>query len=130
VARENGELEVKHSDLGPTNEDVLEAAKSGNRQALEELIRTHYPCVFGYLLRLSGDYHVAEDLTQDVFYKAWLQLGTFRGRAPFRAWLYRIAHNAYVDRTKSWHQRKIRVAGTRAEGGDLSLAVQIGRAHV
>lgn len=45
-----------------------------------------------------GDEHLAEDITSQVFLKAWENLGTYQaGQSPFMAWLYRIAHNAVID---------------------------------
>lgn len=122
-ARKGGGLTVGPQDLESSDEHLFEAATSGDCEALERLIRAHYSRVFAYLLRLSGDYHVAEDLTQDVFYKAWLRLETLRGVAPLRTWLYRIAHNAYVDHARSWHQRRVRALGSLGDEDVLSTAM-------
>ncbi len=49
-----------------------------------------------YLLRMSGDPLLAEELTQETFYRAFMNLRSFRGD-KVGAWLFRIAHNLYVD---------------------------------
>jgi RNA polymerase sigma-70 factor (ECF subfamily) len=49
------------------------------------------------LTGLLGNSHAAEDLTQDVFLKAWAALPGFQGSGGFRAWLFRIAENSLID---------------------------------
>ncbi len=51
--------------------------------------------------RLCGSRHNAEDLTQQTFLKAWSSLDGFAGRSKFSTWLYRIAHNTFID----WQRR-------------------------
>lgn len=54
--------------------------------------------VFGYLLRLSGDYDLAEELTQETFYRALLALPKFRRESSVKTWLYAIARNIYLSK--------------------------------
>ena len=89
----------------------LRAALTGDKEALTALVHRHYGRVFGYLVRLSGNYHVAEDLAQETFYRMWRGLPGLREATPFRTWLYRIARNAYVDYRRSWHGRHVVLRG-------------------
>ncbi|MDA8234666.1 MAG: sigma-70 family RNA polymerase sigma factor [Clostridia bacterium] len=57
--------------------------------------------IFSYLYYLSGDKAVAEELSQDVFLKVYLNIGKFQGRSSFKTWIYTIARNAYFDLAKS-----------------------------
>jgi RNA polymerase sigma-70 factor, ECF subfamily len=57
--------------------------------------------VFGLCLRLSGDRARAEELTQDVFVRAWEKLGTFQGRSAFGTWLHRLAANVVLGDRRS-----------------------------
>ncbi len=96
---------------------LVEAALLGDREALAQLVRSHWGRVFGYLVRLSGDYYLAQDLTQETFFRAWQGLAGLRRSTPFATWLYRIAHNAFVDHVRSWPSRHVLLTGDPA-GGD------------
>ena len=75
--------------------------KKADKNAVSELLKIYYADIYSYLRRLCGSSHDAEDLTQQTFLKAWSSLGSFAGRSKFSTWLYRIAHNAYID----WQRR-------------------------
>ena len=77
-------------------QELIVQAQAGDHDAFAALIDRYWPRIFRWLLGLTSRRHVAEDLTQDVFLKAWAALPTFAG-AGFRAWLFRIAHNRLVD---------------------------------
>ena len=66
----------------------------------EELYREFYPQVYAYLLKLSGDEAVAEELTQDTFFKIFKKIGEFRGDCKFSVWACRIAKNGYYSYLK------------------------------
>jgi RNA polymerase sigma-70 factor (ECF subfamily) len=69
------------------------------------LVADYQAAILNYLTRWVGDVHVAEDLTQETFLKAYRALGRLElgedAEPRRRAWLYRIAHNAATD-----HQRR------------------------
>lgn len=72
-------------------------ARRADPSASCELLRIHYTEVYAYLRRLCGNQAEAEDLTQQTFLKVWSSLDGFAGRSKFSTWLYRIAHNTYID---------------------------------
>ena len=78
-------------DRALENADVR-AAAAGDAQAFERLYRRHVSNVYGLACRLAGSER-ADELTQDVFVRAWLKLGTFRGEAAFGSWLFRLGVN-------------------------------------
>ncbi len=80
--------------------DVALAA-SGDRRAFERLYRAHLGRVFGVCARMVNDRSQAEELTQDVFVRAWEKLGQFRGEAAFTTWLHRLAVNVVLNARKS-----------------------------
>ncbi|MBK8099332.1 MAG: RNA polymerase sigma factor [Planctomycetes bacterium] len=76
-----------------TDRDDLQLATMalhGDVTAFERLYRRHGAMVHALARRLCGSV-TADDLTQDVFVRAWQKLATFRGEAPFRAWLRTLA---------------------------------------
>lgn len=76
-------------------------AGRGDRQALLELYERYRGRLFGFLTRSVGDTALAEDLFQEVWIKVMQKVGSYRpGRASFRAWLFRVAANAAIDRLR------------------------------
>ena len=69
-------------------------------QTIAELFDLHAGAVYAYLLRLSGDAALADDLANETFYRAMLAIGGFRGDASVRTWLLKIARNLYLNRLK------------------------------
>ena len=62
--------------------------------AFAELVRRYQSPVRAFLLRMTrGDAHLADDLAQETFLKAWRKLSTFRGTAKFSTWLFGVACN-------------------------------------
>jgi RNA polymerase sigma factor (sigma-70 family) len=68
-------------------------------QTIEFLYREHAKAVFAFLLSLSRDRVLAEDLMQDTFVKATRSLSGFRGGSP-RAWLFTIAKSVFIDHVR------------------------------
>ena len=79
--------------------DVLvERARQGDADAFGALYDRYQPDILRYLTHRLRDPEVAEDLTQQVFLKAWQAVPRYQQRGvPFKAWLYRMAHNLMVD---------------------------------
>ena len=80
-------------------EDVAKAV-AGDRHAFERLYRRHVSKVHGLAWRMMGGAD-AEEVTQDVFVRAWEKLATFRGEAAFGTWLHRLAVNLILGR-RAW----------------------------
>jgi RNA polymerase sigma-70 factor (ECF subfamily) len=70
---------------------------------LEETFRRHQREIFGYLMRVTGDRALAEDLAQETFLKAFTGALGYRGEASVRTWLFTIARNTLIS-----HQRRSR----------------------
>jgi len=82
--------------------------KKADKNAASELLKIYYADIYSYLRRLCGSKQDAEDLTQQTFLKVWSSLNGFAGRSKFSTWLYRIAHNTFLD----WLRKN--VAGTQS----------------
>src|SRR2546423_15197500 len=83
-------------------------AASGDATAFERLYRTHVARVHS-LVRRMLDVDEADDVTQDVFIRAWQKLSTFRGESAFGTWLHRLAGDVVVARPKSAGREQGRV---------------------
>lgn len=73
--------------------DLLDAARAGDRAAVDRLIRDTYADTYTLAYRLTGNEQDALDVTQEAYLRAWRALGRFRGDARFTTWLYRITAN-------------------------------------
>ena len=67
----------------------------------EEIYKKHFTDVYRYILKLSGDEHIAEDITSETFLKAIKSIDSFRGDCEIRVWLCQIAKNCYFSYIKS-----------------------------
>lgn len=66
----------------------------------DEIYRRYFKDVYLYIRRLSGDEHIAEEITADTFYKALKSIDSFRGDCDVRVWLCQIAKNSYYTYIK------------------------------
>lgn len=77
---------------------LVDRAKAGDADAFGQIYDRFQPEIVRYLSHRTGDAEAAQDLAQQVFLKAWQAIPRYEHRgAPFRAWLYRMAHNQMVD---------------------------------
>lgn len=86
--------------------ELIRQAQDGDRQAFGTLVDAYWGPIYRWLHGLARDAHTAEDLTQEVLVKAWTKLASFQPGTHFRAWLFRIAGNHYLDSRRS--RRSIR----------------------
>jgi len=81
--------------------DWLTAARAGDRAAFAKVVNAYWERLFRWLFHMTRDRHRAEDLTQETFLKALAALDSFRPGTNFRAWLFRIGHNNFVNLKRS-----------------------------
>src|SRR5579863_7535311 len=82
--------------------ELIQRAGAGDRSAFDKLYRRYSRPVFGLALRRLGDRGRAEDAVQETFVSIWRSAGTYRPeRGPGAPWLYGIALNAIVDRSRA-----------------------------
>jgi RNA polymerase sigma-70 factor (ECF subfamily) len=78
--------------------DLLRLAKAGDGEAFAQLYDDSIERIYRYIYFRVTDEQTAEDLTSQVFFKAWENLERCKSTgAPFIAWLYTIARNAVID---------------------------------
>jgi RNA polymerase sigma-70 factor, ECF subfamily len=76
---------------------LVELAQEGNEEAFAELVRIYQSRVFSMALNFTKDRETADDLSQEIFLRAYLALPKFRFRSEFGTWLYRVALNYVKD---------------------------------
>lgn len=91
----------KVDSTDPREVELLARARDGNTQAYSQLVEIHQDRIYGLIFRMVREQTLAEELTQDVFIKAFRNLSSFRGDARFSTWVYRIAVNVCHDQRES-----------------------------
>lgn len=81
----------------------------GDRSSIELLISEFYPNVMGYLLRMSGDFHLTEDLTQETFWRLFHHADKYKYPMPVKPWILKIAGNLLRDHFKKKESSTIRM---------------------
>ena len=89
----------------------MRAAQDGDRPAFAALVEHYWERLYRWLYRLTRDAHAAEDLAQEAFLKAFAHLDRFRPGTNFRAWLFRIAHNAFANHHRARARQRERLPG-------------------
>jgi len=87
---------------------LVEQAQTGDTQAFEALYRRLVGRIYALCMRMARDTHRAEELTQDVFVRAWERIGSFRGESKFTTWLHRLAVNVVLQEGRSKGRRESR----------------------
>ena len=91
---------------------LVERAQRGDLAAFEELYRENERRVYALCYRLSADPTLAEELTQDVFVRAWQKLGSFRGESAFSSWLHPLTVNVALSERRARRRRTSRIMAT------------------
>ena len=87
-------------------------ARDGDAAAYERVYRACVGRVHALCLRMSGSAQEAEELTQDVFVRAWQKLSSFRGDSAFSSWLHPLTINVAYTERRSRVRRESRVTTT------------------
>lgn len=96
--------------------DVVQSVLQGNKAAYAVLVKRYQSFVFTIIHRLIPQREEAEDVSQEVFVKAYLSLAGFKGNSKFSTWLYTIAHTTALS-----HLRKTRVSTVFAEENVMAV---------
>src|SRR5258707_10221950 len=94
--------------MSPDANQLVEAARRGDKAAAVELIEMFYQRIYAFLRRLTANEADAADLTQRTFARVWQALPTFAGRCSVSSWIHSIAYHAYVDLKRQDHHTEPR----------------------
>ena len=89
---------------------------------IEELYRTYFDIVYRYIRSISQDGSLAEEVTQETFFKALEKIDQFRGDCDVRVWLCQIAKNTLYDHLKKQKKQLLgdeKLEKTESAGGEL-----------
>jgi RNA polymerase sigma-70 factor (ECF subfamily) len=124
---------VTEQERRPATPPVVDAdvalSAGGDTVAFERLYARHVARVHGLARRMAGG-DAADELTQDVFVRAWQKLASFRGDAAFSTWLHRLAVNVVIERFRTDTARRAKLhdgeeifntLAAPSARGDLSL---------
>ena len=116
-----------------TDELLVRATLAGDEDAFRELITRHKARVFGTCARFARDGQQLDDLSQEVFLRAWRKLDKFRGEAPFEHWLARLTVTTCYDflRRERRHREPLSLDELTLEMRDCTVdnAIAAGRAR-
>lgn len=112
---------------------IAQAVVFHSRTAFGHLVEKYQAQVRRFFLSQTlGDTQLSDDLAQDTFVKAYVNISRFRGEASFSTWLYRIAYNVYYDYVKTLHNTDsidtYAVTGRAARSVDSGLQMDLNKA--
>ena len=85
----------------PQNDELLSRLQSGDERALSDLADTYGTKIYQLAFRYLRNKEDAEEVTQDVLFKVYRKVGSFRGDAALSSWIYRITFNAAMSRLRT-----------------------------
>ena len=85
--------------------DLARQAQGGDESAFAEIVRRYSPRVFSVASRFFRQRSLVEEAAQEVFLKAYTQLGSFEGRGSLEGWLTRIATNTCLNMVRGAKRR-------------------------
>jgi RNA polymerase sigma-70 factor, ECF subfamily len=97
AAMSNSAVEGRRNGIAAGSHAVLEAARSGDEKAFEQLIAEHRASLHAHCYRMLRSRHDADDALQEALIRAWRAMARFEGRSSVRSWLYRIVTNTCLD---------------------------------
>jgi RNA polymerase sigma-70 factor (ECF subfamily) len=104
------------------NEQYLQYVTRAEPEHFRAVLHEHWQEVWNYAYFLTGNRDTADDLTQDVFAKAYRHIASFRGEASVKTWLLRITRNTVINYRRSALFRKVRLFANVAAGGSAPSA--------
>lgn len=108
--------------------ELARFAREGDESAFEEIMRRYSPRVFRFAGRFFRQRSLVEEAAQEVFLKAFTELGSFEGRGSMEGWLTRITTNTCLNMLRSSKRRPELTASELTENDTAWLESQMGHA--
>ena len=103
---------------------LVDAARSGDRAAFDELVRRTYVDTYTLAMRLTANEEDAHDVVQESYLRAWKGINRFRGDAQFSTWIYLITANAAATLVQKRRRRRTESLEFVEEPVDVSIEAQ------
>mgnify|MGYP001217451615 CR=1 FL=1 len=102
--------------------EIIERILEGDIERYRDLIQRYQHMIYAFIYRMVNNRTDAEDLTQEVFVKAYEKLSTFRGESQFSSWLHTLARNKTIDflRRRKFHDSDEQLANVPSKSRDES----------
>lgn len=99
-----------------TDAELVGRTLAGSSDAFRVLVERYQRPVLSLIARMVGDLSLAEDLSQEVFIKAYRKLATFDTGRKLSSWLFKIAHNTTIDHLRRARLDTVPLLATSADG--------------
>lgn len=106
--------EQENTDAIPLFDEnsLVRKAQAGEAAAFERLYELHVRRMYALCLRMVTDHRRAEELTQDIFVRAWEAISSFKFQSAFGTWLHRLGTNVVLGHLRSEKRREGKVSNT------------------
>ena len=105
AAEISAETEVNPVD-GPPDEELVLKVQQGDVHAYDMLVERYHGKIYALTYNMTSNREDAEDLTQEVFVKAFQSIPRFKGKSSFYTWIYRIAVNKTINYRKKRNRKR------------------------
>lgn len=96
----------------------LKDIREGRREACEALVCQNYKSIYSFMVYLTSNASLAEDLTQETFAFAWANISRYKGRASLKTWLHQIAYHKFIDSQRKLKRHYALMSNLRRERHD------------
>ena len=91
---------------GPSDDELVLKSQQGDMHAFDQLVERYHSKIYGLTYNMTSNREDAEDLTQEIFVKAYEALPRFKGKSSFYTWLYRIGVNKTINYRKKRNRKR------------------------
>ena len=111
--------------LDPSDESLVRAVLSGDRERFELLVERYQTRLVNYLYRMVRNLEEAHDLTQEVFIRVYQALDRYDSQYRFSTWLFRVAQNAAIDVIRKRRIQLVPLTRRADEGSDATVDLEL-----